>query len=162
MGETVNLMFLFMNSENCLEAYRKASLSARQKHFSPSGVRRKLENLDIGSPMDQEVYRMFSRFFVHTTATLSPLSHSVSNVPAERPLYEVVAVLRTLMAVASWVNTTLLFAIRFVERNADKLKILDTVIELHKALDIYQSKIQEFDSYESKSRLISKSSPYTH
>ena len=147
MGETVNLMFLFMNSEDYLETYRKASMSARQKHFSPGKVRKKLENLGTGSLMDQEPYRMFSQFFVHTTAALSPLSNSVSGAPAEKQLHEVVAALRSLMMVAGWVNTTLMFADRLVEQHEDKLDILHAAIELHKVLDAYQSVVQEFDPY---------------
>ena len=71
--EVVNLLHLFRASDGSFKQFLSSSENARDKKFGTARVRRRLEELGTVSLIDDKIYKLLSRRYVHPTTTSAPL-----------------------------------------------------------------------------------------
>ena len=109
LGETANLMYLLMESEEERERFRNASESAKGKHFGAGAVRRKLEGLGKDSLLARQPYQALSRSMVHPSTASVSLSHQVSSRSTMGGDDERVATLKGFHVIGTLICSVLLF-----------------------------------------------------
>lgn len=68
LGETTNIMWLLMMSNDDLEAYRNGSKRQRKRKFKASRVRNRLKQILSIVPFDTQAYSLLSNFYLHPNA----------------------------------------------------------------------------------------------
>ena len=134
IGETANLISLFVQSEGSHEEWKGASKEKSRNSFSPVTVRLKLEGLPLPLPMDQETYGMLSSQSVHTNPHTSPQSHNLLSIPTMGGYFQEVGALLALNHLGSMVGWMLWLAVTLIKPPTDRKVIVDASVSLLRSI----------------------------
>ena len=81
MGETANLLQLFVHDTASFEKWEISSPQDIRQKFSPVKVRLRLENLSIPPAIDETRYRQLSERATHVHPETTPQSHNILGIP---------------------------------------------------------------------------------
>jgi hypothetical protein len=76
VDEIANLLTLFASDQSSLYEWKARDKKARKKEFSPFNVRIKLEELNVPTPIGQEIYGYLSERATHVTPNTRPQVHN--------------------------------------------------------------------------------------
>ena len=124
MGETANLLFLFMESSEAFDEWTSANEDERRRGFSAVRVRIRLEQLAQFIPMDEDLYRQLSGLSIHTNPDTTPQGHNPLTVPTMGGYFQEVGALMTLNHLAGLIVFILLFGSTLLQQPADKKSAL--------------------------------------
>lgn len=97
-GEVVNLLHLFRASDKSFNQFLSSSENARDKNFSAAKVRRRLEELGTVSLIDDNIYKLLSRKYLHPATISAPLFLGVRGT-SNLNFHEAPKILLTILAV---------------------------------------------------------------
>ena len=81
IGETSNLLQLFVMNEKALEAWKTSSRKERMNKFSPIKVRCELEGLQASAIINENRYTRLCEKAAHVHPETKPQSHNILGVP---------------------------------------------------------------------------------
>ena len=81
MGETCNLLYLFVIDENSIKEWNTSTPQQIQNRFSPFEVRQRIEKLQGIVPLDQGRYGLLSERSIHVSPETSPQSYNLHGIP---------------------------------------------------------------------------------
>ena len=125
IGETTNLVYLFMESNTSFVEWQNSSEKTKRKKFSPGRVRSRLTTLSLSPLWDNKMYQLFSRALVHVSSSIEPRNHEVLTSPAIGSNYRPAATLLTIMSLSTAAVTLLLFGNGLLQNPGDKRKALN-------------------------------------
>ena len=124
IGETVNLLFLFMGCSESLDEWTVADEEDRRRNFSAVKVRIRLAELASHIPMNEDLYHRLSGLSVHANPNITPQGHNPLMVPTMGGYFQAVGALKTLNHLAKLVALVLLFGSTLLQQPADKISVL--------------------------------------
>ena len=124
IGETANLLFLFMASSQSLDEWSNANEEERRRNFSAVKVRIRLEKLESHIPMNEDMYRRISGSSVHANPGTIPQGHNLLTVPTMGGYFQPIGALKTLNHLVELVALVLLFGSTLLQQPADKLSAI--------------------------------------
>ena len=144
IGETANLLSLFMQSEESYEQWKGASEDVVRNDFSPGMVRKRLEELPLPLPMDRETYGLLSTQSIHVNPDTSPQSHNPFSLPTLGGYFQEAGALVALNHLGGMVGWMLWLAVVLVKPPTDKRVIIDASVSLLRSIGgINLSSIQD-------------------
>ena len=129
LGETSNLLYLFLESDESYMEWRNADEENRRKRFSPVKVRVRLERLSLQPLIDEDQYKILSQYGVHVGPGTEPQSCDPSGVLTIGIPYRPAASLLAIFTVESLVITGLLYGINLLQSTADRKEALNIISE---------------------------------
>jgi hypothetical protein len=81
IGELANLLYLFMLKPEARTEWYSISEEARRRHFSPASVRKAIEKIDPGVPIDANHYKWLCEVGVHVNPDTAPQVHNEEKQP---------------------------------------------------------------------------------
>ena len=159
IGETANLMSLFIQSEESYVEWRDASEKVRRNKFRAVKIRLKLEKLPLPLLMDEQLYSLLSERSVHVNPHTTPQGHNPFGLPTLGSYFQEAGALLVLNHLAEMVGFTLWLGVILVKPTTDRKSIVEAAVELlrsiggvnlHSVQDYY-GRIQEsaqFQEYE--------------
>lgn len=130
IGETANLLSLFMQSAESYERWKGASEDVIRNDFSPGKVRHKLEALPLPLPMDRETYGLLSTQSIHVNPHTSPQSHNPFSLPTLGGYFQEAGALVALNHLAGMVGWMLWLAVALVKPPTDRKVITEASVSL--------------------------------
>lgn len=88
MGETANLLALFVKMPSRMQEWKHADQKVRLRDFAPVRVRLAMEEAGASSPIDEERYRKLSSVATHVSPSLQPQVHNVAGVPTLGAIFQ--------------------------------------------------------------------------
>lgn len=88
MGETANLLALFVKVPSLLEEWKNGDEKARLRTFSPVRVRLAMEQAGASPPIEEDRYRKLSSVATHVTPSIRPQGHNVVGVPTLGAIFQ--------------------------------------------------------------------------
>ena len=154
IGETANLLSLFMQSEESYKQWKGASEDVVRNDFSPGMVRKKLEELPLPLPMDRETYGLLSTQSVHVNPDTSPQSHNPFSLPTLGGYFQEAGTLLALNHLGGMVGWLLWLAVALAKPPTDTKVIVDASVSLLRSIGgINLNSIQErFDEIRGSSQ----------
>ena len=134
IGETANLLSLFMQSEESYEQWKGASEDVVRNDFSPGKVRQQLEALSLPLPMDRETYGLLSTQSIHVNPHTSPQSHNPFSLPTLGGYFQEAGALVTLNHLGGMVGWMLWLAVVLVKPPTDRKVIADASVSLLRSI----------------------------
>ena len=134
IGETANLFYLFMESNDSYVEWQNASEKARRKKFSPVQIRSRLAVLSRPQILDNRKYQWFSRGLVHVGPSIEPRAHNDLRAPTIGSNHRPAASLLTIMSLATTAVTLLLFGNGLLQSPDAKKIVLNACEELTESL----------------------------
>ena len=130
IGETANLLSLFMQSEESYEQWKGASENVARNDFSPGRIRQQLEALPLPLPMDRETYGLLSTQSIHVNPHTSPQSHNPFSLPTLGGYFQKAGALVALNHLGGMVGWMLWLAVALVKPPTDRKVIVDASVSL--------------------------------
>ena len=134
IGETANLLCLFLQSTALHQKWKGASERVIRSDFSPVNVRLKLEELPLPLPMDQDTYSLLSKQSVHVHPETSPQSHNPFGLPTLGGYFQVAGALLALNLLGGMVGWLLFLAVTLVEPPTDRKVVKDASVGLLRSI----------------------------
>ena len=134
IGETANLLCLFMQSEELHEKWKDASENVVRNQFSPVQVRLMLEELPLPLPMDRDDYAILSRQSIHATPNTSPQSHNPFNLPTMGGHFQEAGALLALNLLGGMVGWVPWLAVTLIKPPTDRKIIIDSSVDLFRSI----------------------------
>ena len=134
IGETANLVSLFVQSEESQEEWKGASQEETRYSFSPVKVRLWLEDLPLPLPMDQEICGLLSSQSVHANPHKSPQSHNLLSIPTMGGYFQEDGALLNLNHLGSMVGWMLWLAVKLIKPPTDRRVIVDASVSLLRSI----------------------------
>ena len=134
IGETTNLLCLFMQSSELQEKWKDASAEVIRQEFSPVKVRLKLEELPLPLPMDYDTYKLLSGQSVHANPSTTPQSHNPFNLPTLGSYFQEAGALLSLNHLAGLVGWLLWIAVTLIKPPTDQRAIIDASVTLLRSI----------------------------
>ncbi len=124
IGELVNLLWLFMNSNESLLEWRNANENVRRRSFSAVRVRERLEGAKLFRPLNENLYGKLSGTSIHANPGTTPQSHNVVGIPTMGAYFQEAGTLVVLNHVAQLVVFALLYTTTLLQQSEDKVTAL--------------------------------------
>ena len=145
IGETTNLLCLFMQSPELNEKWKDASEKEVRQEFSPVKVRLKLEELPLPLPMDYDTYKLLSGQSVHVNPSTTPQSHNPFNLPTIGGYFQEAGALLSLNHLAGLVGWLLWIAVTLIKPPTDQRAIIDASVALLRSIGgVNLNSVQEY------------------
>ena len=130
IGETANLFYLLMESNDSYVEWQNASEKIRRERFSPKHIRARLAGLSLPQIWDNKTYQLFSRDLVHVGPSLEPRAYNDLRTLAMGSNYRPAGSLLTIMSLAPMAVTLLLFGNGLLQNLDAKKSVLNACEEL--------------------------------
>ncbi len=158
IGETANLLSLFMQSEESYRQWKGGSEDVVRNDFSPGMVRKKLEELPLPLPMDRETYGLLSAQSIHVNPATSPQSHNPFSLPTLGGYFQEAGALLALNHLGGMVGWMLWLAVALAKPPTDRKVIVDASVSLLRSIGgININSVQEcFDEIRGSSQFRKK------
>jgi hypothetical protein len=88
LGETANLLWLFIHQPALLDIWKQADDRSRRRDFAPVKVRLALEALKVPVPIPNDHYAGLCEVAVHTGPSTSPQVHNPMGVPTLGSIFQ--------------------------------------------------------------------------
>ena len=134
IGETDNLLCLFMQSVEFREKWKGASEDEVRNQFGPAQVRLMLEKFPLPLPMDQDAYALLSRQSIHVTPNTSPQSHNPFNLPTLGGHFQEGGALLALNLLGGMVGWVLWLAVTLIKPPTDRKVVVDASVALLRSI----------------------------
>lgn len=145
VGETANLMSLFIQSEESYAEWQNASEKVRRNRFRPVNVRQRLEKLTLPMPMDGHIYSLLSERSVHVNPHTTPQGHNPFGLPTLGSYFQEAGALLVLNHLAGMVGFMLWLGVIFVKPTTDRKSIVDAAAELLRSIgEVNLDSIQDY------------------
>ncbi|MCY4393235.1 MAG: hypothetical protein OXE43_14500 [Chloroflexi bacterium] len=130
VGETSNLIALFVQSADLHAKWRSAGDADRRREFSPVNVRKGLQSLEFPLPIDSEMYGLLSGRAVHPHSEHAPQSHNVDGRPTQGAVFQEAGALVVLNELAGQVGYLIGLAQMFVGPQPDGKAVFEAALDL--------------------------------
>ncbi len=130
IGETANLLLLFVVRKELREEWKSTTESMRRKRFSAGKVRKEIERLSDFIPMDSKTYERLSVMSVHAVPDTSPQSYNPHGLPSAANYFQKAGALTSLNHLADMVGWTLWFGALLTQPPIDRSIIKKISLEL--------------------------------
>ena len=134
LGELVNLLWLFMLSDEALLEWQGADEEERRRRFKPVDVRIRIEDLDAPQPMDQHLYGKLSGMSTHTEPDTNPQSHNAFGIPSLGAYFQETGALVVLNHLAQLVVVALVFGATLLKNEPDRSLVFDAARHLAESI----------------------------
>ena len=130
IGETANLLSLFVQSKGSHEHWKNASKEEIRRDFSPARVRQWLEGLKLPLPMNKDTYGTLSGQSVHVNPSTSPQSHNPYDLPTLGGYFQKAGALVTLNHLGGMVGWVLWLAVLLIKPPTERRDIVEASVYL--------------------------------
>ena len=146
MGETANLLELFVMDKEALADWKASSRRERLTNFSPVKVRLRLEDLQRSPIIDESRYALLCERAAHVHPETKPQSHNILGVPVAGASLQEAGILVCLNEIAIPLSATVTFGVILLELEKDvREQVLSNARSL--AEQIGGAMITEIDEY---------------
>ena len=145
IGETANLLSLFVQSPESRQEWESAFENGAQTAFKPVGVRRRLEKLPRPLPMDQDIYRVLSSRSIHVNPATSPQTYNPFNIPTMGAYFQEAGGLLVLNHLARMVGWVLGLGVILIKPPTYRKVAIDSSVALLRSIgSINLNSIQDY------------------
>ena len=134
IGETANLICLFVQSKGAYTEWRSANEKVRRNKFSPVKVRLMLETLLLPMPMDKQIYKLLSEQSVHVNPETTPQGHNPFGLPTLGGYFQEAGALLALNHLGGMVGWTLWLGVTLIKPLTDRKVVVDASVELLRSI----------------------------
>ena len=127
VGETANLMQLFVFDPDALAQWKILAKQKRMKQFSPVKVRHKLTDLSSRPLIDHERYRMLCERSAHVQPDTKPQTHNILGIPIAGSSFQEAGMVVCLNELARPLSGVLVFGARLLNLEANAQKNIRSV-----------------------------------